>query len=121
MFERLYKAGRLKMLRRRPGPRIMGRDAGGHDASAGLPAYEVSNHARPGGERPPQPRSIGATANMPASVPARTAACSRREGGLAQSTERHPEMWLTVVETEGHGLDRERPACRRASRVTNFC
>ena len=26
------------------------------------------------------------------------------KGRRAQSTERHPEMWLTVVETEGNGL-----------------
>ena len=25
-------------------------------------------------------------------------------GRLAQATEKHPEMWLTIVETEGHGL-----------------
>ena len=48
--------------------------------------------------------SIGAMANMPASVPARMGASSRAKGRLAQETERHPEMWLTLVESEGNGL-----------------
>ena len=43
---------------------------------AGLPAYEISNHAAPGEEMPAQPRSIGATANMPASGLAPMAASS---------------------------------------------
>ena len=48
--------------------------------------------------------SIGAMANMSASVPARMGASSTPKGRRAQATERHPEMWLTVVETDGHGL-----------------
>ena len=43
-------------------------------------------------------------ANMPAWGRARMAALFPRGAGRAQATEPHPEMWLTVVETEGHGL-----------------
>ena len=46
-------------------------------------------------------------ANMPASAPARMGGSLRPKGRLAQETERHPEMWLTQVETEGHGLVEE--------------
>ena len=34
------------------------------------------------------------------------------KGRLAQETERHPEMWLTQVETEGHGLVENTPLSR---------
>src|SRR5579871_2647695 len=69
----------------------------------GLPAYEVSNHARRGGEsrhnliywRYGEYAGIGPGAHGRLVTP---------KGRLAQETERHPEMWLTQVETEGHGL-----------------
>jgi putative oxygen-independent coproporphyrinogen III oxidase len=69
----------------------------------GLPAYEVSNHARPGGEsrhnliywRYGEYAGVG---------PGAHGRLLRAKGRLAQETERHPEMWLTQVETEGHGL-----------------
>ena len=34
------------------------------------------------------------------------------KGRLAQEAERHPEMWLTQVETEGHGLVENTPLSR---------
>ena len=69
----------------------------------GLPAYEVSNHARPGGEsrhnliywRYGEYAGVGPGAHGRLLTP---------KGRFAQETERHPEMWLTQVETEGHGL-----------------
>jgi oxygen-independent coproporphyrinogen-3 oxidase len=69
----------------------------------GLPAYEVSNHARPGGEsrhnliywRYGEYAGVGPGAHGRLVTP---------KGRLAQETERHPEMWLTQVEAEGHGL-----------------
>ena len=72
-------------------------------AARGLPAYEVSNHARPGAEsrhnlvywRYGEYAGVGPGAHGRIATP---------EGRRAQSTERHPEMWLTVVEGEGHGL-----------------
>jgi putative oxygen-independent coproporphyrinogen III oxidase len=69
----------------------------------GLPAYEVSNHARPGGEsrhnlvywRYGEYAGVGPGAHGRLVTP---------QGRLAQEAERHPEMWLTQVESEGHGL-----------------
>jgi len=110
MFERLHAAGKLAM----PGPDL-GRDF--WDATqaimtgAGLPAYEVSNHARPGAEsrhnliywRYGEYVGVGPGAHGRIITPqgARgTAKVVRR----AQATEPHPEMWLTVVEADGFGL-----------------
>eukprot|EP01037_Dinobryon_pediforme_P002540 gene2540-2579_t len=102
MFEQMFKAGKLKM------PNAdLGRDL--WDATQeitqkhGLPAYEISNHARIGAEsrhnmtywRYGEYAGVGPGAH------------GRLMDGLsrrAQATERHPEMWLTTVETEGHGL-----------------
>ena len=72
-------------------------------AKRGLPAYEVSNYARPGAEsrhnliywRYGEYAGVGPGAHGRLVTP---------KGRLAQETERHPEMWLTQVETEGHGL-----------------
>ena len=70
----------------------------------GLPAYEISNHARPGAEcrhnlvywRYGEYAGIGPGAHGRLV----DAAGERR----ALATERHPEMWLAAVEAEGHGL-----------------
>ncbi|WP_421980490.1 radical SAM family heme chaperone HemW [Roseibium sp.] len=72
-------------------------------AEAGLPAYEVSNHARPGAEcrhnlvywRYGDYVGVGPGAH------GRVTAGATR---LATSTERHPETWLENVERAGHGL-----------------
>ncbi len=82
--------------------RSVGRHAGGH-GPRGLPAYEVSNHARPGSEcrhnlvywRYGEYAGVGPGAHGRLVTP---------RGRRAQATEKHPEMWLTCVETEGHGL-----------------
>src|SRR5579883_1942575 len=72
-------------------------------AAHGLPAYEVSNHARPGAEsrhnliywRYGEYAGIG---------PGAHGRLNTESGRRAQATEKHPEMWLTQVEAEGHGL-----------------
>ncbi|HEY1362252.1 MAG TPA: radical SAM family heme chaperone HemW [Xanthobacteraceae bacterium] len=72
-------------------------------AAAGLPAYEVSNHARPGGEcrhnliywRAQEYAGIGPGAH------------GRLDSGRtrhATVTEKRPESWLMRVEARGHGI-----------------
>ena len=102
IFERLFKQGKLRL----PDPDL-GRalfDATQEIAAAhGLPAYEVSNHARPGAEsrhnlvywRYGEYVGVG---------PGAHGRLVTENGRRAQSTEKHPEMWLTQVEAEGHGL-----------------
>jgi putative oxygen-independent coproporphyrinogen III oxidase len=72
-------------------------------SKAGLPAYEISNHARPGAEsrhnliywRYGEYIGVG---------PGAHGRILSARGRRAQATESHPEMWLTVVESEGHAL-----------------
>jgi oxygen-independent coproporphyrinogen-3 oxidase len=72
-------------------------------ASAGLPAYEISNHARPGAEcrhnliywRAQEYAGIGPGAHGRLEV-----ATERR----ATATEKQPRSWLARVEARGHGV-----------------
>ena len=103
MFQKLVDAGRMI-----PPDADTGRDLWDVTQEimnrAGMPAYEVSNHARPGAEsrhnliywRYGEYAGVGPGAHGRLVVEGR--------GRLAQSTEKHPEMWLTVVEADGHGL-----------------
>ncbi|MES2339524.1 MAG: radical SAM family heme chaperone HemW [Pseudomonadota bacterium] len=73
-------------------------------AAAGLPRYEVSNHARPGAEsrhnltywRYRDYAGIGPGAHG-------------RRSGLATVRHRKPENWMAAVERNGHGLQVEEP------------
>jgi oxygen-independent coproporphyrinogen-3 oxidase len=102
MFERMANAGKLDL----PSPdaqRALWDTTQEATIRAGLPAYEVSNHARPGAEcrhnliywRYGEYVGVGPGAHGRIVTP---------RGRRAQACERHPEMWLTCVETEGHGL-----------------
>jgi len=72
-------------------------------AAAGLPAYEISNHARPGAEsrhnllywRYGEYAGIGPGAHGRLDTP---------EGRVATSTTRGPEEWVALVEQAGHGV-----------------
>jgi putative oxygen-independent coproporphyrinogen III oxidase len=72
-------------------------------AAAGLPAYEISNHARPGAEcrhnlvywRGHEYAGIGPGAHGRLNV---------NGARIATETERRPELWLMRVESLGHGL-----------------
>ncbi|MBI0473873.1 coproporphyrinogen III oxidase [Sphingomonas sp. MA1305] len=71
-------------------------------AAAGLPAYETSNHARPGAEsrhnltywRYRDYAGVGPGAHG-------------RRGGLATQRRRKPENWLAAVARNGHGIEAE--------------
>jgi putative oxygen-independent coproporphyrinogen III oxidase len=72
-------------------------------AAHGLPAYEISNHARPGGEcrhnlvywRAHEYAGIGPGAHGRLDI----------DGDRhATATEKRPETWLNRVESDGHGL-----------------
>ncbi|AXJ94732.1 MULTISPECIES: radical SAM family heme chaperone HemW [unclassified Sphingomonas] len=73
-------------------------------AAAGLPAYETSNHARPGAEsrhnltywRYRDYAGIGPGAHG-------------RRGGLATQRRRKPENWLAAVDRNRHGIEAETP------------
>jgi putative oxygen-independent coproporphyrinogen III oxidase len=73
-------------------------------AAAGLPAYEVSNHARPGDEsrhnltywRYQDYVGVGPGAHG-------------RRSGCATLRHRKPENWLAAVQARGNGLKEERP------------
>ncbi len=77
-------------------------------AAAGLPAYEVSNHARPGEEsrhnltywRYQDYSGIGPGAHG-------------RRGGVATMRHKKPENWLAAIETHGHGAQEHRPLWSR--------
>ncbi|BBU61905.1 coproporphyrinogen III oxidase [Methylosinus sp. C49] len=102
MFERMVDAGKLD-LPDVDTQRALWDVTQEVTARAGLPAYEVSNHARPGSEcrhnlvywRYGEYAGVGPGAHGRLITP---------RGRRAQATEKHPEMWLTCVETEGHGL-----------------
>ncbi len=74
----------------------------GMTRTAGLPLYEVSNHARPGAEsrhnltywRYRDYAGIGPGAHG-------------RRGGMATSRRKKPENWIAAVGRNGHGIERE--------------
>jgi putative oxygen-independent coproporphyrinogen III oxidase len=76
-------------------------------AAAGLPAYEISNHARPGAEsahnlaywRYADYAGIGPGAHG-------------RRSGMATVRHKKPENWLSAVATKSHGIDEARPLGR---------
>ncbi len=102
IFERLYRLGKL-VIPDEDLARALFDATQEITESHGLPAYEVSNHARPGAEsrhnlvywRCGEYVGVGPGAHGRVGVGA-----ARR----AQATEKHPEMWLAQVESEGQGL-----------------
>ncbi len=72
-------------------------------AAHGLPAYEISNHARPGGEcrhnlvywRAQEYAGIGPGAHGRLDIDGER---------HATATEKRPEAWLDLVESRGHGV-----------------
>ncbi len=104
-FERLHQAGKMAV----PGEdeaRALYEITQEVCEAHGLPAYEVSNHARPGAEsrhnlvywRYGEYVGVG---------PGAHGRLVRPNGRIATATERHPETWLAAVEREGHGIVEE--------------
>ena len=107
IFERLWRAGKLKIPDDDLARSMF--DATQEIAGKyGMPAYETSNHARSGAES--QHNLVywryGEYAGVGPGAHGRIVSGGKR---LAQSTEKHPEMWLGQVEIEGHGLVTDDP------------
>jgi putative oxygen-independent coproporphyrinogen III oxidase len=107
IFERLWRAGKLALPDEDLG-RALFDTTQEITEKYGMPAYETSNHARPGAEsrhnlvywRYGDYVGIGPGAHGRIGV---------GPGKRAQATEKHPEMWLAQVESEGHGLISDDP------------
>jgi len=86
--------------------------------AAGLPAYEISNHARPGGEcrhnltywRYGDYVGVGPGAHGRLTI---------GDGKVATRQHRAPEAWLAAVETAGHAT-RQRDPIVRAERLNEL-
>jgi oxygen-independent coproporphyrinogen-3 oxidase len=106
-FEALHRAGKLAVPDETLG-RALWDVTQETTAKHGLPAYEISNHARPGAEsrhnlvywRYHEYAGIGPGAH------GRLVVDGKRR---AQSTEKRPETWLDMVERSGHGLVEDEP------------
>lgn len=72
-------------------------------ASEGLPAYEVSNHARPGAESRHN-LTYWRYGDYAGIGPGAHGRLSQGRDKLATATERNPESWLEAVERDGHGM-----------------
>jgi len=101
-FDRLFQAGKLTIPDDETA-RILYDITQEVCSAAGLPAYEVSNHARPGAEsqhnlvywRYGEYAGIGAGAHGRLMTP---------RGRIGTVTEKSPEKWLQLVEKQGHGI-----------------
>jgi putative oxygen-independent coproporphyrinogen III oxidase len=101
-FAALHRAGKLAMPDEETA-RVLYEVTQNACARAGLPAYEISNHARPGGEcrhnlvywRGHEYAGIGPGAHGRLVVD---------DTRYATATEKQPEAWLKRVEACGHGV-----------------
>jgi oxygen-independent coproporphyrinogen-3 oxidase len=101
-FADLWKAGKLIVPDADLGAELYEATHRVLDA-AGLPAYEISNHAAPGAEcrhnlvywRYGEYVGVGAGAHGRLAL---------ADGRRATATEKNPEKWLRLVEAHGHGL-----------------
>jgi oxygen-independent coproporphyrinogen-3 oxidase len=104
-FERLHRAGKLAVPDDEEG-RVLYEITQEVCDAHGLPAYEISNHARPGAESRHNLVywRYGEYAGVGPGAHGRLVAGNAR---LATVTEKHPETWLDRVERDGHGLVEE--------------
>ncbi|WP_127091039.1 radical SAM family heme chaperone HemW [Aquabacter cavernae] len=101
-YERLYSAGKL-IIPDDDHARALWDVTQEVMGAAGLPAYEISNHARPGAEARHNLVywRYGTYAGVGPGAHGRLTAGAERR---ATFTERQPERWLQAVEAEGHGM-----------------
>jgi oxygen-independent coproporphyrinogen-3 oxidase len=101
-FAALYAAGRLSVPESEPAQALYELTQE-MTARAGLPAYEISNHALPGEESRHNLTywRYGEYAGIGAGAHGRVVAGGSR---LATATERQPERWAGLVEAGGHGI-----------------
>jgi coproporphyrinogen III oxidase-like Fe-S oxidoreductase len=101
-FQRLYDAGKITVPDEETGRAL-------YDITQevcekhGLPAYEISNHAKPGAESRHNLLywRYGEYAGIGPGAHGRLVTGNAR---LATATEKHPETWLELVERDGHGV-----------------
>jgi oxygen-independent coproporphyrinogen-3 oxidase len=100
-YEQLYKAGKLK-IPDDDAAETLYRATQEMTAAAGLPAYEISNHARPGQESRHNLLywRYGEYAGIGPGAHGRLIVDGKR---IATSTERNPERWLERVARTRHG------------------
>ncbi|WP_296714589.1 radical SAM family heme chaperone HemW [Rhodoblastus sp.] len=103
MFEQLYRAGKLK-IPKADVARDLWDVTQELTEKAGMPAYEISNHARPGSESRHNLIYWRYGEYVGVGPGAHGRIVAAKGGRRAHATEPHPEMWLTVVESEGTGL-----------------
>lgn len=103
MFEQLWRAGKLK-IPKADVARDLWDVTQELTEKAGMPAYEISNHARPGAESRHNLIYWRYGEYVGVGPGAHGRIVAAKGGRRAHATEPHPEMWLTVVETEGCGL-----------------
>jgi putative oxygen-independent coproporphyrinogen III oxidase len=101
-YEALAKVGKLKI----PPPELadeLWAITQHMTAAAGLPAYEISNHARPGHESRHNVLywRYGEYAGIGPGAHGRLLVGDQR---FATATQRNPERWLQLVEADDHGL-----------------
>ena len=72
-------------------------------AQHGMPAYEVSNHAKPGAESRHN-LTYWRYGDYAGIGPGAHGRLTTGGAKLATATERHPETWLEAVERDGHGI-----------------
>ena len=116
-FEALHRAGKLAIPNEGAARKLYDATQEACDR-AGLPAYEVSNHARPGAEcrhnliywRYGEYAGIGPGAH------GRLDVAGKR---CATATEKRPEAWLSLVEARGDGLV-ENEALLRSAHADEF-
>jgi oxygen-independent coproporphyrinogen-3 oxidase len=111
-FDRLYKAGKLTVPNDEEARILYDLTQELCDRN-GLPAYEISNHARPGAESRHNLVywRYGEYAGVGPGAHGRLVSSNAR---IATATEKHPETWLSRVERDGHGLVDDDPLTAEA-------